>query len=143
MSAAALATDFLGRLFDPLAKVIDNVHTSTEEKLTAQRLLFEAQAGVFSKVLDYEARLMEAQASIIKAEAAANSWLTRTWRPITMMVFLGMVLSWWLGYTPPNVTEALVLELFGLIKIGLGGYVIGRSAEKIAPALVQMVKGAK
>jgi hypothetical protein len=127
----------------PVAGLIDKLHTSDAERLEAQRALFVAEAELTGKVLDYEARLMEAQASIVKAEAAADSWLTRSWRPIVMMVFLGMVVSWWVGYTPAKVTETLVLELFGLIKLGLGGYVIGRSAEKIAPALVQMVKGAK
>lgn len=135
--------DTIKALFKPAADLIDELHTSEDERLTAQRALAEVISAVLAKVLDYEARIIEAQAAIIKAEAASDSWLTKTWRPLAMMVFLGMVVSWWFGYTPERATEALVLELFGLIKIGLGGYVVGRSVEKVAPAVLQLFKGVK
>jgi hypothetical protein len=83
--------------------------------------------------------MLKSTTSIITAEAS-GSWLSSSWRPITMLIFLAMVVSWWFGYTPPNVTETLVLELFGLIKIGLGGYVIGRSVEKTAKTIVGYMK---
>jgi hypothetical protein len=37
-------------------------------------------------------------------------------------------------------TEAEYLEVYSLIKIGLGGYVLGRSAEKIAPGVIGAIK---
>ena len=39
-----------------------------------------------------------------------------------------------------GMTEPEYLEVYGLIKIGLGGYVVGRSAEKIAPSLIGAIK---
>jgi hypothetical protein len=86
--------------------------------------------------------MLKSATSIITAEAK-GSWLSSSWRPITMLVFLGMVVSWWFGYTPVNVTETLVLELFSLIKIGLGGYVVGRSVEKTAKTVVGYLKDKK
>ena len=40
----------------------------------------------------------------------------------------------WLGFTPPNMATEEVNALLDIIKIGLGGYVLGRSAEKTMKA---------
>ena len=44
------------------------------------------------------------------------------------------------GGAAPNLGEAEVLKLWDIVEIGLGGYVIGRSAEKVLPAIVETVK---
>lgn len=82
-----------------------------------------------------EAKMLEHQMSSILAEANGESWLQRNWRPLTMLTFVSLVVAKWLGFTAPGITEALELKLFDIIQIGLGGYVIGRSAEKVAKAL--------
>ena len=88
-----------------------------------------------------QAQIIEqAAADIIKTEAASAHWLAANWRPITMLVFVGLVVARWMGYTAPGMTEAEYLSVYDLIKIGLGGYVIGRSAEKIVPAVVEAMK---
>ena len=89
-------------------------------------------AELAGKMLQFYSALMGAQSQIIQAEANGASWLQRNWRPLVMMFFafiIGMIVF---GKTPPGVTEAIQLELMGLLKIGLGGYVIGQSAEVIA-----------
>lgn len=48
-----------------------------------------------------------------------------------MLSFVGLIGSHWYGFTAENLTETQILSMFELVKIGLGGYVIGRSAEKI------------
>jgi 1,4-dihydroxy-2-naphthoate octaprenyltransferase len=78
--------------------------------------------------------------SVIVAEAQSGSWLTRSWRPITMLTFLWLIVSYWYGWHAANLSDALVGELFTIIKIGLGGYVIGRSGEKIAPVIAKALK---
>ena len=60
-----------------------------------------------------------------------------------MLTFLALIVNHWLGIYPTNVTEAQSLELMSIIKIGLGGYVIGRSAEKIAPQFANKSKNSK
>ena len=77
---------------------------------------------------------------MIRTEAQGESWLQRNWRPLTMMVFVGLIVGKWLGYTAPGVSEDLELRLLGLIEIGLGGYVIGRSVEKVAPVIAGALK---
>ena len=76
----------------------------------------------------------------MQAEAQGTSWLQRTWRPITMLVFVALIVTRWLGWCAPNLGEAEALKLRDLVQLGLGGYVIGRSAEKLLPVLVEAVK---
>ena len=123
----------------PFAELIDNLFTSDDERAQARIALLSMQVDMGSKLLEYEKERMALQSQIIQAEAKSGSWITRSWRPITMLTFLGMVVLFWFGQTPPNV-EPYLPELFGLIKIGLGGYVIGRSAEKVVPQVAAMFK---
>ncbi len=48
-----------------------------------------------------------------------------------MLWFAGLVGAHWLGFTPPNLPEAVVLKLLSIVQVGVGGYVVGRSAEKV------------
>jgi hypothetical protein len=86
-------------------------------------------------VLDKAAAMEEAAASIVRTEAASAHWLAANWRPITMLTFVALIVARWMGYSAPGLTEAEVLKLWDIVQLGLGGYVIGRSVEKIAPAI--------
>ncbi len=57
-----------------------------------------------------------------------------------MLTFVGLIVARWLGFAAPNLSEAEALKLWGIIEIGLGGYVVGRLAEKIIPSLWSAVK---
>ena len=80
------------------------------------------------------------QAEIVKAEAQSEHWLTACWRPILMLTFGGLIVARWLGFSAPNITEAEVLKLWSIVELGLGGYVIGRSVEKVVPAIAGALK---
>lgn len=124
---------FISEVFEPVARVIDEVHTSKEEKLEAKRKVYEAQNALFVRVLDYERAQLEAQAKIITAEAQGAGILQRNWRPITMLTFLVLVVLDAFGWLPFRLAE----QAWTLLQIGLGGYVVGRSAEKIAQNYVR------
>jgi hypothetical protein len=79
-------------------------------------------------------------ADVVKTEAQGQSWPQRTWRPITMLVFVALIVARWLGWSAPNLSQAEALKLWDIVEIGLGGYVIGRSAEKVLPNLVESMK---
>ena len=70
---------------------------------------------------------------VIIAEAQSESWLTRTWRPLTMLWMMGLLTMWMFGYTPANV-EAYIPEFFALLKLGIGGYVVTRGGQKMIAA---------
>lgn len=116
-------------LFDPVTKLVDELHTSDEERLQIKAKVFEAQTQTANKVMDYEKQLLDSQSKIITAEAQGASWLQRNWRPITMLTFLALVVCDSFGWLAFRLSE----EAWDLLKIGLGGYVVGRSVEKVAP----------
>lgn len=80
------------------------------------------------------------QVEIVKAEAQSDHWLAACWRPILMLTFGGLIVARWLGFSAPNITEAEVLKLWDIVQLGLGGYVIGRSVEKVVPAIAGALK---
>lgn len=81
-----------------------------------------------------------AQADIVKTEAASSHWLAANWRPLLMMVFGGLIVARWFGWAAPNLSEAEYLKLWSIVEFGLGGYVVGRSVEKIAPSIANALK---
>ena len=124
-------------ILTPIVNLIAQFHLSPEEKAKLQVSLAAAQIDFAGKMLDYESKLAAGKADIIKAEAQGNSWLQRSWRPIVMLTFLGLVVcdSFGLLHSP------LAPQAWSLLQIGLGGYVVGRSAEKIAPVVANALKG--
>ncbi len=80
---------------------------------------------------DLEATLIEGRTQAVTAEARGESWLQRSWRPLTMLWFVLLIGAHWLGLTADTLTEAEVVLVLEIVKVGLGGYVVGRSAEKI------------
>jgi hypothetical protein len=57
-----------------------------------------------------------------------------------MMIFVGLIVARWFGWSAPGLSEAEAIKLWGIVEIGLGGYVIGRTAEKLVPAVADAVK---
>jgi len=100
----------------------------------------ELQQALQAAVLERTSEIERAAAEVVKAEAQGQNWLQRAWRPITMLVFVALIVARWLGWSAPNLTEAETLKLWDIVEIGLGGYVIGRTAEKVLPGLVESLK---
>lgn len=120
----------------PVSKVIDEVHTSDEERANLRNKLFSMQSALQIKVLEYEKNLLTKQSEIISAEALGNGLLQRNWRPITMLTFLILVVLDSFGW----LANPLAPEAWVLLQIGLGGYVVGRSAEKLAKPISHAIK---
>jgi hypothetical protein len=97
----------------------------------------ELQQELSLALIAHEARLVEAAASVVRTEAASQHWVTAAWRPITMLIFAAIVannfiLAPYLGWIFGKSLQLTIPDdLWDLLKIGLGGYVVGRSAEKI------------
>ena len=52
-----------------------------------------------------------------------------------MVTFALLVVAHWFGVTAPNIPESVQNSLLNIVMIGVGGYVVGRSCEKIAKKL--------
>jgi len=136
MALPALATgmaliDRLVQLFRPVNRLVDEIHTSDEERAHARATVLKLQNESLALALALEQQRLESQASLIAAEANGASWLQRNWRPITMLSFLGLVIADAFGLLAFRLADQAWL----LLQIGLGGYVVGRSVEKISPQI--------
>jgi len=118
-----------GNVLKEIGNVIDNIFTNDEERLQAKN---ELTRIIQSKELE----LQKMQTEVIVAEANGN-WLQRSWRPILMLAF-GFIVIYvkfiapLFGFTIPELED----DFWNLLQIGIGGYVVGRSAEKIADKIV-------
>jgi hypothetical protein len=123
--------DLIAGIFKPAAELIDELHTSEEERLQSKARLLDVQAAAMQRVFDYEAEMLQAKSKIVHAEASSKHWLTANWRPITMLTFLVLVVGDSLGFLPNDLNDQAWL----MLELGLTGYIVGRSGEKIAKTL--------
>jgi len=100
----------------------------------------KAEAEAMRQLLAHQSEIEAAAAKIIQTEAASTHWLAANWRPLTMITFTALIVARWMGWVAPNLSEAEYLKLWSIIEFGLGGYVVGRSVEKIAPSIATAMK---
>ena len=124
-------TDLISNIFKPAANLVDELHTSDEERLTAKSKMLEVQAAAMQQVFDYETQALTARANIVNSEASSGNLLASSWRPLTMLTFLVLAVGDSLGLLATPLRD----EAWMLLQLGLGGYVVGRSGEKIAQTI--------
>ena len=109
----------------------DIIRSKFPDPAEAAKLEAEMQAELWRNAHQLNA----AAADIIKTEAQSQHWLAAIWRPLVMLTFCGLIVARWFGWAAPNLSEAEYLKLWSIVEFGLGGYVIGRSVEKVAPSI--------
>jgi len=110
-------------------RILDKVIPDPVAKAEATRKLLEIQqAG--------ELKELEASMTVVVAEAKSEHWLTANWRPVTMLSFVSIIVNNYIIYPYLSLfwSEAPILaippDMWELLKIGLGGYVVSRGVEK-------------
>jgi hypothetical protein len=116
-----------------LGKVVANLFPDPAERA-------KAEAEALRQLLEHQGEIEQAAAKIIQTEAASTHWLAANWRPLTMITFTALIVARWMGWVAPNLSEAEYLKLWSIIEFGLGGYVVGRSVEKIAPSIASAIR---
>ena len=118
----------------PLAKIL----FSTIEKAVPDKDLQEKlKAQLQTQLLQSNTQELQAAAKIIEAEAKAG-WFAASWRPLLMYVLIFiLVWNYVIGpvikmFTGAVISFELPGDVWSLLQIGLGGYVVGRSAESVA-----------
>ena len=125
-----MLTQVLGPLITLISGVIDKAIPDKDE---AEKL----KAQITLAALDQSNTELKGAVDIIVAEANGDSWLQRSWRPLLMLWFAALVGAHWLGFTPDTLPESVVINLLDIVQIGIGGYVLGRSGEKMVKAYKQ------
>jgi hypothetical protein len=119
----------LDTLLKSVGGVINNLVCSSQDK---EKLKSE----LTTTILSHYDQVYNLQKEIIVSETRGN-WLQRSWRPIVMLAFAFVVL---LGVF----IEIPLLNdnspFWSLLELGMGGYVIGRSAEKISCRVIDKIK---
>ena len=107
----------------------------------------EVEREINMALMSNSQAIEQAAASVILAESKSEHWITATWRPILMLTITAIV--GWNFLIAPLIELAVLLstndqvrlsiplpeQLWNLLMIGVGGYVVGRSGEKIAKNL--------
>ena len=120
----------ISQLIGPVTGLLDKF---IEDKDQKARLAFE-MATLAEK---HAQESWKEQASIIREEAKSKG-LASMWRPILMLVITAIVAIHYLVFPLINVVFGVHLnielppELWQMLNIGVGGYIVGRSGEKIA-----------
>lgn len=127
----------VGSLFTNLFTFLSSSNQTQEEIEKLRTDLSAAQVQVVSQIVDLQKEALNAQADILKSETANGGWLQKNWRPITMLTFLVLIVldSFGLLSTP------IAPQMWSLIQLGMGGYVVGRSFEKVVPSVMNTISG--
>jgi len=127
---------FLTGGIEPIRKLVDDLHTSEEEKLELTNELASLEFGLSRQLLKYEEQVVKTKGDIIIAEAKGNMYVS-SWRPTLMYVIIAIIfnnylLGPYLESVFPDfiVTLELPDKLWGLLTLGVSAYIVGRSGEK-------------
>ena len=119
----------------PIAKLIaKTVDKAVPDKDLKAKLKHEINTQLLISGTDE----MKAASKIILAEAQSGSWLTSSWRPALMWICIIVIFNNFILMPFINIIfgTSLILEIpdpmWNLLTIGVGGYIAGRSGEKIA-----------
>mgnify|MGYP003664630255 CR=1 FL=1 len=113
-------------LVEGVGGVIDNLHTSKEEKL-------EAEQKIQERIASYETQMEKEISSRWEADMKSDSWLSKNVRPLVLIfLVISTVLLIFIDAGVINfVVEAKWTDLLQLVLITvIGAYFGGRSLEK-------------
>ena len=105
----------IGTVLDKVFGVVDK---AIPDKDLSTKLKSEIQTSLLIKEYDLITRELESKSNVV-----------------------ALITADWLGFTASNLTHEMKLKLYDIIQLGLGGYVIGRSAEKVLPSVMKTLGG--
>jgi len=110
--------DFISDIFKPATSLIDNLHTSDEEKLKLRNELAKIKSQMHEKSV-----------SLMTAEVKSDHFIVAAWRPLCVLTLIGLIVVDAYGFAkaPP--------QIYDLANLFLTTYAGGRSLEKITKAI--------
>ena len=124
-----------------IIQAVSNIGSKVIDKIAGDKIdekaKLELQNNLAIELLKADWSTIQKQMDIIITEAKGG-WLQRNWRPLLMLSIVAIVVNNYIIYPYLSLfgAQTVMLELpeklWNLLTIGVGGYVIGRSAEKVA-----------
>lgn len=127
-------------LIGEIGGVIDNVHTSEEERAAAKAKLRALETEATAQILAHAESLFRSQRDVLVAEITGESALQRNWRPLTALVFVFIIFNNYVivpyvsafgGAVP---TLEIPNGMWALLTTMISGYVVSRGVEKVVKA---------
>lgn len=119
-----------------LTGVLDLVDQGVQDKDKAAALKADLSKAFDAGDLTRFQVLVESQTKVLLGEIQGQSWMQRNWRPVLMLTIVAIVANNYIIYPYLSLFTAKVVvldlpdKLYNLMTIGVGGYIVGRSAEK-------------
>ena len=117
-----------------LGKAVDNVlGRFFEDKDKAAQAAHELRLAM----MEHEQTAQQVARDVVVAEAKSEHWITSAWRPLVMLMFAVMIGNNYIlaPYLDAILGTSIMFDMpdqaWGLLSVGLGGYVVGRSGEKL------------
>jgi hypothetical protein len=123
---------------DPITAIGNVVDTVLSRVIPDPQAQMQAKLAAGQMILSGELATLTAQSGIITAEANSTNKFVSSWRPSLMYCFIAIIFNNYLlaPYLQAMFHVGLQLQIpdqmWDLIRLGVGGYVGGRSLEKIA-----------
>lgn len=132
-------TTLISGIFKPAADLIDDLHTSKEEKLEAQQKLQEIMNQAEIAVMEYGQRFEEEVTKRHENDMKSDSWLSKNIRPMGLIFALvNLFLIAWasifakLTESQIGLAQVWIPLLVGMVGAMIGFYYSWRGAEKIS-----------
>ena len=117
----------------PVTGIVSAVGELVDRLTLPAREKKQLETDLLRVFMEWEQRVMEARTAVSVEEARGNS-LQRSWRPLVMLIFALIVL---VGTFTSLPILSDTSRFWDLLEIGIGGYVVGRSGEKIMQAFTR------
>jgi len=143
MIAALLTKLLTGPL---VSAVLDVFERAQKAKMNRAAIEAELRRVMAERIARVAATEITARRDVIIAELRGESWLQRNWRPLVAISFAAVLLFYaiilpvavdWFGAPPVRVGDKLLGWIMQTVMIALGGYIGGRTVEKVARVLCE------
>lgn len=125
-----------------IGKLVDLYKSYNQKQITEEALRRDIEKVVLGTFND----VAKTQSEVIVAEMNADGWLQRNWRPIVAICFAAIPLFYglfmpitvaWFGFAPVRIGDDLLKWIMDVVMVCLGGYIGGRSLEKITDKIMR------
>ena len=118
----------------PITGIVNTVGELVERVTLPVREKKQLETDLLRAIIEWEQRVTDDRSAILAEEARGN-WLQRSWRPLVMLTFVVIIL---IGAFTSLPILADTSRFWDLLEVGLGGYVVGRSGEKIVGTIFKL-----